>query len=946
MAKSNIQDVPQVFIKYPKLLEELRQEFEKFYDQDNKPIRVYDSQLQKFNERIHSPEIDIDPKLTPKELGIKFEEWFELLNNTQTTTTDIPQYEAQTTTTGLDLETKIEQAEKRNQQKTIIEAREKQAVEDYIKQNEERIAKAKSLQEKLKDKVVYAKVVIPEEEKLTQDEQKELEVLVTKAKNDAPVAGKVLTPKQELIDDFTLEIEKKLESVLKDLPEKEKEIIARTYAVEIVEKIANPEVVDERVQTVILDNIAKPKQEVVTKILQKDEELITLAKNGAVLIATKQNDDFSALEKITANLVGPKIASKILGKQNYQVTFSAVLVQGETTHTVQFGELNQQNIHELSQENIVLAKIQQHGQQFGYDKINSVFTTYLKGKVESLPAGSVIKKAYKDPIIQSIFARYGMAEPVVWQAAGQSRFVGLVMKIAPDTAGPILNMAGRISGSEFVTPIVSLSGGAIGAGLAAQTAATTASVTFTGGIMAGEAFAGGAGAAAAGAQTGAVLGGGTPLSIAFAAIGAAVGALFGKAISAAKVWWTKHKDDVKPVLAVLTTIGAIRFLGVGPGLGVGALATFGLMGTAGIATITTGAFGVLGFIGRSIGIAIATPVIITLLVIPPLVAFIMLVINNSAYIVPLGSNLSSIGADNPYMLVTKTAIPTKIENPTGSATVQVSYLVTIKALKENLVNVKIVSSKCNVVTKDRSIECPPEDIPELSTTLSISPTSPYTFTFYGEYDSKYSDSLIYDSVTVSAETSSGETITTSGSATVCIGNCPTDCVKTENFAQEWPSNLESNADTALGILSGEYQGFMSKVCSENEQIAICYNPSRIDEGYYAWHIHGGDGNKCDVYFNEKGLQSEDDALFLITHELSHHVQDIYGGWRGEYENSGAWNEISSTGFCTYSDTRGSETESMAEANGLYASIPSWGSCASNYSSQYPKNYIFAEKFMK
>ncbi len=757
------------------------------------------------------------PKNTPdKYYGIVIDNWYEsatpALEYSSETITEVPRPTgpAATTLTSEQLENLGENAEKRSQQKADIQARERQAIKDYIKQNEERIAKAKSLQEKLKDKVVYAKVVIPESEKLSQDEQQKLKVLINKANNDTPIAGKLLTPKQELIDDFTLEIEKKLEPVLKDLPEKEKEIIARTYAVEIVEKIANPEtVVDERVQTVILDNIAKPKQEAVTKILQKNDELITLAKNGAVLIATKQNDDFSALEKITANLVGPKIASKILRTQNYQVTFSEVQVQGETTHTVRFGELNQNQIQILTQENGVLTTLQQYGQQFGYDKVNSVFTnyagTFLKEKIESLSAGNVIKKAYKDPIIQSIFARYGMADPVVWQAVGQSRFVGLVMKIAPDTAGPILNIAGRLSGSEYVTGIVSLSGGAVGAGLAAQTAATTASVTLTGGIMAGEAFAGGAGGAAAGAAAGSTI-----APIIGTAIGAAVGALFGKAASAAKVWWTKHKDEVKPVLAVLGTLAAIRFLGVGPGLGVGAVATFGLMGTAGIATIATGAFGVLGFIGRSVGIAVATPVIITLLVIPPLVAFIMLVINNSAYVVPPAppSTTGSEVITSPYIDIIKTPNPPgPFENSDLPLTVE--YTVEIKAKKSNLTNVSI-NYECAVLKKDGSAVCPKSE-PEIPTTVEngISPTTSFKFTYKHTYNAlSYTDSFITDTITVNADTIEQDGITAAGSATIKIGEPPEDCPSI------WPT---SHGRISQGAISR--QGF-SHHTTESIDVAV------------------------------------------------------------------------------------------------------------------------------
>lgn len=924
---------------------ELQTELWRLFDEDFKKTTISDlKKIEAFNKRVYSKETGIPAGTPMREVERILQTWYELLTKVpKFDEADRPNDVPVKTTWNKDESAQFqEEARIRNEQIAATRENQTKLVEDFIRQNEERIAKAKILQEKLKDKVVYAKVVIPESEKLSQDEQKELEVLVKKAKNDTPVAGKILTPKQELIEDFTLEIEKKLEPVLKDLPEKEKKIIARTYAVEIVEKIANPEVVvEEKVQSVILDNIAKPKQEAVIKILQKDDELITLAKNGAVLIATKQKDDFSNLETITVNLVGQKIASKILGSQNYQVTFSEIQVQGETTHTVRFGELNQNQIQLLTQENSVLTTLQQHGQQFGYDKINSVFTnyagTFLKGKVESLPAGSVIKKTYKDPIIQSIFARYGMAEPVIWQAVGQSsQFVRFAMKVAPDTAGPVLGLVSKITGKQLVTPI------------ATKVAGQAAGKTVAGKV---------AGQVAAKAGLSAFI---ASLGIPIPGVNVIIGAIAWvgtELLSKAKVLWQKHKEKIKPILAGLVTLGAIRFLGVGPGLGVGAVATFGLMGTAGVATIATGAFGVLGLIGRSIGIAVATPVIVTLLVIPPLVAFIMLVINNSAYVVPPSPYSSSLngGTDNPYMLVTKVASPNKLDNPTSPQ--QVIYAVSIKALKESLFNVKITSVKCTVIKKDgRKMVCPDEDVPPLEEGKSISPTQVHAFSFISRYDSRFSDSLVIDLVEVTAETADGTTVTTSGSASICIGECPKNCAQVSPNGDQWPTKLAENVDRAIEDLS-QYQGFTAKLCPENKPINLCYKPSKINKGNFAWHVSNYYGDDCDIYFNDKGIRNQKDALFMITHELTHHIQAISSEHELSYSISGGWipEILGKGGICTYSATIPSKPEkileamreAMAEVAALYTnSSPSWDACATNFSSKYPKNYVWAKKFME
>lgn len=418
------------------------------------------------------------------------------------------------------------------------------------------------------------------------------------------------------------------------------------------------------------------------------------------------------------------------------------------------------------------------------------------------------------------------------------------------------------------------------------------------------------------------------------------GWILGKIIE--KINWKKVKEYFLPVVA----IGGGLLIG-GP-VGLTMMVGGGLFAAGALGSVAkTGLFfSRLGTALGGIAITIATPVIVALLIIPPTVAFFMFVINSGAYIVPPSYYSSTIGADNPYVLVTKTAEPSKIGNPTSKTTV--TYTVTIRALKSSLINIKIVTTECNVITKDkRSINCPTEDIPEIDEALSISPASNHSFTFTSDYDSNYHDSLVYDTITISADTTEQNGITTTGSANVCIGDCPLDCVEVSDLKQKWPTNLKSNTETALGKLSSEYPKFMAKVCARNEELKMCYAPSLISPNYFAWHIHNANGDGCDVYFNEKGLGGNyTNALFLLTHELTHHIQDINGSETRKYEESGSWEEVRGRGFCSYSATSQYSTEAMAEAAGLYASIPSWATCVSSYQNMYPKNYIFAKGFMK
>jgi len=557
---------------------------------------------------------------TLKEAGGELEEWYESLLQTQETITEIPQYEAQTTTTGLDLETKVEQAEKRSQQKADIQAREKQTIEDFIKQSEERIAKAKSIQEKLKDKVVYAKVIIPEPLPLNEVEKQDLSTLREYAQGNEET-------RKKLIDDLEKQIETKLDNVATE----QKELIARTAAVEIVEKLAKPETAyANQIQNSILTAIHEDKGRILQTVLQKDDDLLITAKEGSILLELEAHNKELTTKTIAKNIFGEKLTLAIYGPEKFQIILTETKTEGQTTHEVNLGRLNQNHISALEHQNSTLNTIK----EFGIGKTQSYFTgqarTYVAEKMASMPAGSIIKKTYSDPIVQTIFARYGLANPVVWQTVSTNQFVGLAMRFAPDTAGPVLGFAGRMTGIEFVTPITTFGGGAVGATIAAQAATTYTSVAITGGVFAAEAFAGGVGSAAAGAAAGSIVPGvGTIIGAVAGAVG---GELLKPIFSKLKVWWTNNKDSLAPALGIGAGFLIAPFFGAGPAVlgGVGAFALFG----GSVARLATGAFGVLGLVGRSVGIAIATPVIVTLLVLPPLVAFIILVINNSAYVVP------------------------------------------------------------------------------------------------------------------------------------------------------------------------------------------------------------------------------------------------------------------------------------------------------------------------
>jgi murein DD-endopeptidase MepM/ murein hydrolase activator NlpD len=255
-------------------------------------------------------------------------------------------------------------------------------------------------------------------------------------------------------------------------------------------------------------------------------------------------------------------------------------------------------------------------------------------------------------------------------------------------------------------------------------------------------------------------------SWATAGISLVAGWILGKIIE--KIDWKKFKENVLPVIA----IGGGLLVG-GP-IGLTMIAGGGLYAIGALKGVGVGAFfGRLGAIFGSIAVTIATPIIVTLLVIPPTVAFFMFIINSGAYMVP-PSALTFANIINPYIEVTKTPVPPgPFENSELPLTVE--YKITIKAKKDVLKNIRL-TYECGVVKTGPKINCP-QTSPNVPTTLEdIQPGETFSFSYKQEYSKgNFEDSLIVDTITVTADTAGQSGVKSSASAGVKIGNPPDDC---------------------------------------------------------------------------------------------------------------------------------------------------------------------------
>lgn len=917
----------------------LKKIYQSIYDENSTPFPGTEGRVTQFNDIVFSKPVNINPNTSPKDIGIILENWHETLTQT-------PTYSEPTVTkTTFDKDESadlIEKAEIRNRQIEETRINAEKEIERARLRQEEIIKQQKNLKQKQEqlnklDQLPDIGISIKTGEKvptvsLTPTEKEVLFVFIEQAKKDP--SGTKHFIEEQILKTVTLSTELDKNLITPEVVEKTSLSVVETLrAIPDFESSSNvpdnfPSINPTSPFSAFTDDGVQIKKLVPDN--ESRESVIEAARAISLVTEADTLINFS----LAKGVFGEKISSVFFGPSDGKITQFQIDENRDNNHSsINLREMFKtgNKIRKLLSQSRVGASSMTSFSRFAlYSSTSPTLTATVSILTKALPvigAYAGLRNSTLIPIwtnnhrLLTGFKGNLLIGNSTSQSIRLSSFVVPGRRILIFTKSNFF-MFGLSTGKTAAGKTVILNSGLkIGQSTIITTATTAGTEIATTGFFSKI----GSFLAAGGGLVGVV-------------VGAVVGALIGKIIE--KINWAKVKKWLSDNGPVLLGIGGLVFMGpvVGTGLFIG-----GLLFTGGLAGVTVGIVAGLGSLWSKIILpVVVTPIIVGFLILVPLVAFMLFVINSGAYVLPQNPMLDIDGADNPYIMVTKTASVRKMTNPTTPQTV--TYTVTIKALKGLLTNLSITSTECRVIKRNKTnLPCPVEILPDLPSDLEISPSNEYTFAFNMQYDSKFNDALIFDSVSVKADTLEQKNVKTTGSESICIGDCPIDCVVVSDAAKKWPTNLRSNSETALGDLSSQYQGFMANVCRNNEKLNLCYDPSKIKAGYYAWHA----GERtCDVYFNKKGVGSANNALFMITHELTHHIQAINGGSVNIYKSSGAYKEVGSKGFCTYEDTKGNVYESMAEANGLFAAIPSWGSCVSNYSKQYPRNYNYAKKFMK
>lgn len=211
--------------------------------------------------------------------------------------------------------------------------------------------------------------------------------------------------------------------------------------------------------------------------------------------------------------------------------------------------------------------------------------------------------------------------------------------------------------------------------------------------------------------------------------------------------------------------GILTATGAAAGLGQMAMNAKGTV-TGGANFIQSVSFGLTNVALPAIGM----PLVIALISVPILIVIIIFIINSGAYIVPPRPPRFTGIVESPHIGVEKTATPDCLDrsgcpNLPGSIT----YNIKVTAKKGSLTNIKFENSY-QVLGEGSGSPFP--DIPDLDTPETISPMEPYIFSYTLSFGEELDDSIIIDTLKVTADAPEQSGAVASDVASVIIGDPP------------------------------------------------------------------------------------------------------------------------------------------------------------------------------
>lgn len=507
----------------------------------------------------------------------------------------------------------------------------------------ERSAEA-NIPENIKELTQESEKVSAARKKIIAESNRQVRLYITKAENnklhDLPEASKEKVLSKS-IPELTQEIEKSISKSLPGLSDDQIKLMAKDAAYKAVDAVANRDKYVELARESAVLRAISTDATVLPKII-KDKETLESVRQAAKEISVLQDMQtksarmiWTAFDKETGESIFPSSKDfeiEVSGSSGKEPVFEfrpegllrgyETLLNNNTNLLKSFGDVP---VNEFQKLILSRANIWIEGQiSTNFPQLSRFFTS-----TES----------------QAFFSQIGVGTVTVDLSGPLGTFF-----IENPATLPIAN-----SFLEGFGVTIGAGGGAAAGALAASTAATATEISITGGIMASEAFLGGAAVSAAGATSGAAAGAAAGTAIApvvGTAIGAVVGLVAPKAVGMVKNLVVKAGKGI--VVAAGVVFGGGIAFAAGSNILVGGLvggtATWGVstLATGGISGVQASLASGVSAIGTGINVVfstflagIAAPVIGFLIGFPIVVALILFIINSGAYVVPQGSfNLS------------------------------------------------------------------------------------------------------------------------------------------------------------------------------------------------------------------------------------------------------------------------------------------------------------------
>lgn len=655
----------------------------------------------------------------------------------------------------------------------------------------------------LKEQKIYAKVEETKIPPLSSDEEKALNSLKEMAKS---------TP-HGLSGELSAQIEKTVpESIKKAVTSEEIKLYADTVATNTV-GILREEVKPQTIEGVLLAKLSEEKNIIAPFNLSPaaEESVVGAASELAAFNLMGTESQRGVLNAV----FGPNITSHLLGPTPETIPVFFGLKPEEGTYSIGLGEIIQkQNEITFSP---FFSQIRSLSQIEAKRVVIDFGKSFVTDKIKSFPQDSLLGRFTTSSAFKNVIS---LTRP--YQTFEATNLFGrFVLKFSPEFA-PTVNILGNIFGKNLgiIAPVVSNAAeGVVAKGISGAISKVIAGVT---GKAAGTAT------AVAAVKAGALAGTAIPIPVVRQIAGAVAGWVASKIIP----WVQKHKEVIiGAVVGVGALVLGLPFLSALAVAGAVALtAGFVLGGTAGVLGLVT-SFGTsaLSFFAAVLLPAIAAPLIFAVLFIPVAV-IILFIINSGAYVVPPSSTFVAGVIESPYIDVVKKVNGENVFE-SEELPLTIEYTIEVRAKKGTLTNIRFEDT-CSVIKEGQKPRCPDGDLP--SPPQIISPVESFSFTYSRTLSNNFTDSMVIDNITVTADSPDMKNAKATGSAFVKIGNPPEECPSgwpvTSSTGLTQGANGPSTHRGTEAIDLGEYMG--SAIYATHTGVATSYG----DSGPYGKHV--------------------------------------------------------------------------------------------------------------